>query len=139
MPLISPVVLASFVLLAALLHLISRLRSPVCRVPGSWHSLFSPILLRWHEFCARRTSYVHRTHQRYGPVVRIAPDEVSFTSAEAIKEIYGSGGSGYDKTEFYDMFKVFGRRYGWLSLVMVRQVLLTKFSLQYYVHHAEQA
>ena len=51
-------------------------------------------------------------HLKYGPVVRIAPNEVAFASSAAVKEIYGSGGSGYDKTEFYDMFKVYGRRYG---------------------------
>ncbi|TGJ79428.1 hypothetical protein E0Z10_g9334 [Xylaria hypoxylon] len=49
-------------------------------------------------------------HLRYGPVVRVAPNEVSFASLEGIKEIYGSGGSGYDKTEFYDLFKIYGRR-----------------------------
>lgn len=32
------------------------------------------------------------------PVVRIAPNEVSSTSYEAVKEIYGSLGSGYDKS-----------------------------------------
>jgi hypothetical protein len=28
-----------------------------------------------------------------------------------VKEIYCAGGSGYDKTEFYELFKVYGRRY----------------------------
>jgi hypothetical protein len=35
---------------------------------------------------------------------------VSFTSWEALKEIYCSGGSGFDKTEFYDLFQIYGRR-----------------------------
>jgi hypothetical protein len=39
--------------------------------------------------------------------VRLGPNEVSFTSLDAIKEIYASGGSGYDKTEFYTLFKQF--------------------------------
>lgn len=35
---------------------------------------------------------------------------MSFTSLEAIKEVYTSGGSGYDKTEFYGLFMQFGER-----------------------------
>ncbi|KAH8879018.1 putative cytochrome P450 [Thozetella sp. PMI_491] len=32
---------------------------------------------------------IHELHQRYGPVVRTAPDEVSFIDPEAWKDIYG--------------------------------------------------
>ncbi|KAI1247554.1 hypothetical protein MGN70_011444 [Eutypa lata] len=49
-------------------------------------------------------------HLLYGPVVRIAPNEVSFASLDGVREIYGSGGSGYNKTEFYNLFTVHGRR-----------------------------
>ena len=51
---------------------------------------------------------MHRLHQEYGPVVRLAPNEISFSGLEAVKEIYASGGSGYDKTEFYELFRQFG-------------------------------
>ncbi|KAI1810323.1 cytochrome P450 [Poronia punctata] len=84
--------------------------SPLRKVPGPRISHFSSLILKFYEFRALRTKYVHNLHLRYGPVVRIAPNEVSFASLEGIKEIYGSGGSGYDKTEFYDLFKVYGRR-----------------------------
>jgi hypothetical protein len=43
-------------------------------------------------------------------VVLVAPTEVSFASGDAIRDIYGSGGSGFDKTDFYDLFTVFSRR-----------------------------
>ncbi|KAK8090254.1 cytochrome P450 3A13, partial [Apiospora hydei] len=86
------------------------LTSPLRKVPGPRLSLFTSWVLKWHEFHAHRTQYTHRLHLRYGPVVRIAPNEVAFASAEGVKEIYGSGGSGYDKTEFYNLFQVYGRR-----------------------------
>ncbi|KAI0408710.1 cytochrome P450 [Xylaria palmicola] len=86
------------------------LSSPLRSLPGPNISLLTSLVLKSHEFRAQRTRYVHRLHLRYGPVVRIAPNEVSFASLEGIREIYGSGGSGYDKTEFYDLFKVYGRR-----------------------------
>lgn len=62
------------------------------------------------EFTANRRLYIHRLHQKYGTVVRLGPNEVSFLSLEAIKEIYTSGGSGYDRTEFYTLFMQFGVR-----------------------------
>ncbi|KAI1426004.1 cytochrome P450 3A13 [Xylaria sp. FL1777] len=84
--------------------------SPLRALPGPKISLFTSLVLKFHEFRALRTRYVHNLHLQYGPIVRIAPNEASFASLEGIKEIYGSGGSGYDKTEFYDLFKAYGRR-----------------------------
>ncbi|KAI0010300.1 cytochrome P450 3A13 [Xylariaceae sp. FL0662B] len=110
MLLLNPVFLAATSLVLALLYVWQCYTSPLRKLPGPSISLFSSLLLKYHEFLARRTRYVHRLHQRYGPVVRIAPNEVAFASLDAVKEIYGSGGSGYDKTEFYDLFRVLGRR-----------------------------
>ncbi|KAK3375051.1 cytochrome P450 [Podospora didyma] len=86
------------------------LLSPLNKIPGPRHARFTSLVLVWHEFRAGRTAYIHRLHQRYGPAVRVGPNEVVFASAAAVKEIYCSGGSGYDKTPFYDIFKVYGRR-----------------------------
>ncbi|KAK1750767.1 putative sterigmatocystin biosynthesis P450 monooxygenase [Echria macrotheca] len=99
------------ILLALVINSARRsLSSPLNRLPGPWYARFTSLILKWHEFRAQRTAYIHRLHLRYGPAVRIAPSEVAFASASAVKEIYCSGGSGYDKTEFYDLFKVYGRR-----------------------------
>jgi hypothetical protein len=38
----------------------------------------------------------------------VAPNEVVFSSLGAMKEIYLSKGSGFDKTNFYDLFSQFG-------------------------------
>lgn len=65
----------------------------------------------YKEFSAQRRVYVHELHKRYGPVVRLGPNEASFTSLEALKEIYQSQGSGYDKTPFYDLFIQYGIRF----------------------------
>ncbi|CAN8096982.1 unnamed protein product [Discula destructiva] len=108
MLLFSPAILLSS--LVILLALRRRLRSPLTRLPGPWYSILTSLPLKRAEFHARRTKHVHALHLRYGPVVRIAPNEVSFSSAAAVREIYASGGSGYDKTEFYNLFTVYGRR-----------------------------
>ena len=41
----------------------------------------------------RHAHEVHRLHEEYGPVVRIAPDELSFISAQARQDIYGLSAS----------------------------------------------
>ncbi|KAH6890356.1 cytochrome P450 [Thelonectria olida] len=110
MLLLSPVVLAGAAALLLVLHLVVRITSPLSKLPGPLVSNLTSLVLKWHELNANRTMYIHGLHKKYGPVVRIAPNEASFTSPAALKEIYGSGGSGYDKTEFYDLFQVYGRR-----------------------------
>ncbi|KAJ3956719.1 hypothetical protein N0V92_006731 [Colletotrichum tropicale] len=101
----------SIVFAALIVFYLARcIASPLWKLPGPFWSRITPLALRWNEFNATRTLYVHSLHLKYGPVVRIAPNEVSFTSYEAVKEIYGSLGSGYDKSSFYNLFRVFKRR-----------------------------
>lgn len=85
--------------------------TPLSKLPGPWHTLFTDVFLMCKEFTAQRRVYIHELHKSFGPVVRLGPNEVSFTSLEALKEIYQSGGgSGYDKTEFYNLFRQYGIR-----------------------------
>lgn len=84
--------------------------APLSKLPGPWYSRFSDVVLMYKEFTAHRRVYIHELHKKFGPVVRLGPNEVSFTSVEALKEIYQSGGSGYDKTEFYNLFVQYGTR-----------------------------
>ena len=42
-------------------------------------------------------------HRKYGPVVRIAPNELSFASPQAARDIL-TAGKGFDKTDFYGVF-----------------------------------
>lgn len=81
------------------------------RVPGPWYNNFTSVVLKYHEFGKNRRLWIHELHRRYGAVVRLSPDEVSFANVDGMKEIYQSGGSGYDKTEFYDLFKQYDHRY----------------------------
>jgi hypothetical protein len=77
-------------------------------------------------------------HDEYGPVVRIAPNEVSFTSWAALKEIYCSGGSGYDKSDFYNLFRIFGRRFVYAENEPSRCAEWLADKWQNHVHHVEQ-
>ena len=83
--------------------------SPLAGLPGPWTCALTRIPLVYHELRGKRRSFIHGLHVRYGPVVRIAPNEVSFASREAVKEIYTSSGGGYDKSSFYKLFANFDR------------------------------
>ncbi|KAK4179244.1 cytochrome P450 [Triangularia setosa] len=105
----TPLLLLATSLLFVLIYSLSPLLSKDT-LPGPLYARLTSLVLKYHEFTATRTSYIHSLHLRYGPVVRVAPNEVAFASAAAVKEIYCSNGSGYDKTEWYDLFKVYDRR-----------------------------
>ncbi|PWY69425.1 cytochrome P450 [Aspergillus eucalypticola CBS 122712] len=91
-----------------LVFLYQRLSDPVSKLPGPWYTKLTSLVIKYHEFSASRRVFIHQLHKQYGTIVRIAPNEVSFASLDAIREIYASGGSGYDKTELYDLFRQFG-------------------------------
>lgn len=103
--------LVLFICLLVASALYQSLRSPLAKLPGPLHTKFTAAWLKYKEFTGNRRAYIHDLHQELGPVIRLGPNEVSFASAEAIKEIYTSGGSGYEKTEFYNLFKQFSTRY----------------------------
>lgn len=96
--------------ISLLTFLYTRLTSPLAKLPGPYYTIFTALYLKFHEFSGNRRLYIDALHSTYGPVVRIAPNEVSFASLEAMKEIYTSGGSGYERTEFYELFKQFGTK-----------------------------
>ncbi|KAH9922031.1 cytochrome P450 [Amylocystis lapponica] len=82
-------------------------RSPLAKLPGPRISALTGLCLMYYEFTRRRRRWIHELHLKYGPIVRVAPDEVSFATWEAVKEIYVSGGSGYDKSSLYRLFDNF--------------------------------
>ncbi|KAI0333961.1 cytochrome P450 [Cubamyces sp. BRFM 1775] len=101
-------VVAQATLLSLVVIIFYRLfLAPLSHLPGPKVCAITRLPLIYYEFSGQRRLWIHNLHLRYGPIVRIAPDEVSFTSCEAKKEIYSSGGSGYDKTSYYSLFEHF--------------------------------
>ena len=66
-----------------------RFFSPLAHIPGP----FSASLSRWWLVKKTRGGQLHRDmirqHEKYGHLVRTAPDEVSVADPRAIKKIYG--------------------------------------------------
>ncbi|KAH6665171.1 putative benzoate 4-monooxygenase cytochrome P450 [Halenospora varia] len=79
------------------------------KVPGPGLYAFTSWRLAYEDWKGTRTRTIHQLHQRYGSVVRIGPNEISFNSLSALKTIYGAG-SGFERTSFYRMFDVYGKQ-----------------------------
>ncbi|PHH83085.1 hypothetical protein CDD82_3620 [Ophiocordyceps australis] len=73
---------------------------PLATVPGPKWAAVSNM---WHALHVRngRVGGLARTlHQKYGPMVRVGPNEVWFNSKEAFDQIYCPG-KGFEKSDFY--------------------------------------
>ncbi|RHZ67969.1 cytochrome P450 [Aspergillus thermomutatus] len=85
------------------LQVLLKFRSPLRRVPGPFYTNVTRLPLKLSIITGQRIYFVHRLHQKYGLIVRIAPDEVSIASLEDFKEIHRVG-SSFLKSEWYEKF-----------------------------------
>lgn len=65
-----------------------RLLSPLRHIPGPFLATLTDFWLIFTDLAGLRTTTIHQLHQKYGPTVRIGPNEVSFADASVIQEIY---------------------------------------------------
>ncbi|KAJ4251352.1 hypothetical protein NW762_011333 [Fusarium torreyae] len=74
---------------------------PSSKVPGPWYSKWSDVVLKYKWLSGERPYYVHALHQKYGPVVRLGPNEIDISDLQAVQNIY-SIKSNYIKTQWYN-------------------------------------
>jgi len=70
------------------------------KIPGPFLSRFTVWPMKLQVISGRRTHYIHKLHQIYGPVVRIAPFEVAFGDITAYREIHRIG-TPFTKSAWY--------------------------------------
>ncbi|KAH6865703.1 cytochrome P450 [Alternaria rosae] len=90
-------------LLAAYLISITTYRvlfHPLRNVPGPFFARFSKLWLAWHVRKGQSHIYFPKLHARYGPIVRIAPDQVLVCDEGAIRTVYGAATS-FTKGDWY--------------------------------------
>lgn len=74
---------------------------PLHKFKGPWSWIVFPILRHISILKGVENEIVLDLHKKYGPVVRVAPDEVSFTSAAAWQDIYGFGHKQLEKSIYF--------------------------------------
>jgi len=72
-------------------------------IPGPFIARFTSKWILFVDLSGYRGRTVDALHKRYGPVVRLAPNELSFSALPCIKAIYGAGSSCI-KSSAYDNF-----------------------------------
>ncbi|KAH9478620.1 Cytochrome P450 monooxygenase 89 [Psilocybe cubensis] len=103
---LSPASLISLILgVFTLVHVVPYLYDPfnIRRIPGPFLAKFSDIWLGWVSKNGHRSEVVHSMHEKYGPIVRIAPNHVSIAEPDALNIVYAHG-NGALKSDFYDAF-----------------------------------
>ena len=88
--------LAAYIIYRTYLDPLSHVPGPlICRLTSFWC---------WgHSFVGDESRQIQALHERYGPVVRIAPNEVIFSEGEALAPIYSEKG-GFLKAPAYANF-----------------------------------
>ena len=95
-----PAILVTFVILRGLAK---RYFSPLRKYPGPFIASCTRLWKVWST-ARGRTHLDHiELHRKYGPVVRIAPNEVSVSNPEAARMLL-SAGKRFFKTKFYAVF-----------------------------------
>ncbi|KAK9358283.1 cytochrome P450 [Lipomyces starkeyi] len=79
--------------------------SSLSNIPGPAITAFTDVWILINTYFERRNRYIHKLHQKYGPLVRLSPYEVSVSDPGSIKHIYINN---FDKSKFYFLFDNYG-------------------------------
>ncbi|KFX99771.1 hypothetical protein O988_03659 [Pseudogymnoascus sp. VKM F-3808] len=108
LPLGTLAVLAIVIFLASSLF-IERRCGRLRNIPGPALSKVTSLHLGLQDLSYNRNNAIFDWHRRYGPIVCIAPNEVSVATLEATKVIYGTR-HRWAKSDYFDLFKGFNMR-----------------------------
>ncbi|KAK4202014.1 putative cytochrome P450 pisatin demethylase-like protein [Triangularia verruculosa] len=83
---------------------------PYSKYPGPFLASISPLWVIKELWMGKIDISQRKWHEKYGPIIRIAPNEVVISDPSVIKAIYGAG-TTFTKTEFYKAFGTTWARY----------------------------
>ena len=82
---------------------------PLSHVPGPWFPACTSTWLNYHAWVGDECTEVHKLHLKYGPIVRVGPNDVDIADGEALNTIY-VGKGGFRKAQFYANFDIDGHK-----------------------------
>ncbi|KAL3466018.1 cytochrome P450 [Aspergillus heterothallicus] len=80
---------------------------PLSKVPGPKLAACTSLWLAYHTYIGDECTVIFELHKKYGPVLRVAPNDVDIASGDAIEPIYLTRG-GFPKTQVYSKFDIEG-------------------------------
>lgn len=96
-------VLGISLVLLAIHFIFQTLFDPLRKIPGPFWAKRTHLWKAFHMYSRDLPQAILKAHQKYGPVIRIGPNDVNFQGRDAIDSIYKAGRS-MPKTIFYDAF-----------------------------------
>ncbi|PVH99744.1 cytochrome P450 [Periconia macrospinosa] len=78
---------------------------PLAKYPGPWYAVCAEFYNLFSCLCGERHLHFKIWHDTYGPVVRYAPNRLSFCTAEAVQAIYGVR-ANTQKSQVYNGFNI---------------------------------
>jgi cytochrome P450 len=82
---------------------------PLSHIPGPLLPKTTSLWLHYHAYIGDEASAIRRLHAIYGPFVRVSPNDVDISDADAILPIYVSKG-GFPKAACYANFDIDGHK-----------------------------
>lgn len=79
---------------------------PLRRIPGPLLARVSRSWSRIGNLRGQKSQRIHGAHEKYGPVVRVGPNEISFADPKAVRDIYVSDAFVKEET-FYRAKRIF--------------------------------
>ncbi|KAJ5040506.1 uncharacterized protein L3040_006161 [Drepanopeziza brunnea f. sp. 'multigermtubi'] len=80
---------------------------PLAHIPGPLLWKTTSLFLHYHAYIGDEATVIHQAHLQYGSLVRVSPNEVDISDADAIGPIYVSRG-GFLKAPCYANFDIDG-------------------------------
>lgn len=93
--------------------------SPLSKIPNAHPtSPFSPAWIIWTRYRCNNNRATHAAHEKYGPIVRLAPNEISINCVdEGIRTVYAGG---FEKHDWYpNQFASYG--YAFVNMPSARK------------------
>jgi hypothetical protein len=81
--------------------------SPLASIPNAhFTSSISPAWILWIRYTRQENRTVLAAHEKYGPVVRLGPNDISVCSIDGgLRTVYGGG---FEKPDWYQGFAFYG-------------------------------
>ncbi|KAI0459980.1 cytochrome P450, partial [Xylaria acuta] len=81
---------------------------PLRKYPGPLSHRMSVLPRSWYQLRGLLPFHMVELHKQYGPVVRVAPNELAFSGLQAWRDIYGHKKAGEEEFPKYDgVYKIF--------------------------------
>ncbi|OQD79434.1 hypothetical protein PENANT_c051G06094 [Penicillium antarcticum] len=82
---------------------------PLSQTPGPKIAAVTSLWLAYHTYIGDECTVIFKLHQKHGPVLRVAPNDIDIASADAIEPIYIARG-GFAKAKAYSKFDIDGHK-----------------------------